>query len=158
MVIKIKEPQNERWGNRRNGEGRLVLDISSPRSRSQCSAPESPLCRWSVRQCLLAALWVRTRRPILQVRLLARLHEGLTISIWPDEIQSPICLLPMLLYYTMLSMTCLTSFLCKVLEIPILIVIHWLIHSFIYSIGSCWVLARFKTLRFAKSYSVAFTS
>ena len=42
--------------------------------------------------------------------------------------------MPMLSYYTMLFMSHLTSFLCKVLEIPMLIVIHLLTHSFIYSI------------------------
>lgn len=42
--------------------------------------------------------------------------------------------MPMLSYYTMLFISHLTRFLCKVLEIPMLIVIHLLTHSFIYSI------------------------
>ena len=71
---------------------------------------------------------------------------------WPDRIQSPIYLIPMLFYYTMLSTAYLSGFLLKMLEIPIVVIIHLCMLSFIYSMA----LGRFKTLRFGKSQILSF--
>lgn len=135
----------ERKGRKR--EGGLVFEIYQYWSWSQCSPLESSPCRLFVNNPVskdYEAHFVREGclRGFGKASLLVDGQMGF---------KAPIYLIPMLFYYTMLSMTHLTGFLYKILEIPIVRAIHLCMHSFIYSV----VLGRFKTLRFGKSEILA---